>query len=86
MIAKDVYIDALGIEGISCGQRVSFGMNTTMIVTGSLGHLGKGIKIGNNVGLGSNCYYGGAGGLEIGMILYLATSFRFILKITIIMI
>lgn len=65
-IARGCYIDALGIDGIRCGANVSFGMNTTMIVTGSLRQLGKGIKIGNNVGLGTHGFYGGAGGLEIG--------------------
>jgi len=66
MIARGCYIDALGKEGIVCGDRVSFGLNTTMIVTGSLKTLGKGIKIGNNVGLGTCGHYGGAGGVEIG--------------------
>lgn len=60
------YIDALGYEGIQLGKNVSLGRNTTMIVTGTLAHLGKGIKIGDNVGLGTNGYYGGAGGVEIG--------------------
>lgn len=41
-------------------------MNTTMIVTGSLTYLGKGIKIGNNVGFGTCGHFGGAGGVEIG--------------------
>lgn len=66
MIGRECYIDALGINGIECGSRVSFGLRTTMIVTGSLNDLGKGIRIGNNVGLGTNGHYGGAGGVEIG--------------------
>ena len=66
IIARKCYIDALGKEGIKCGSGVSFGQYTTMIVTGSLQHLGKGIVIGNNVGLGTHGYYGGAGGVEIG--------------------
>ena len=66
LIAKGCYIDALGLEGITLGDRVSFGLNTTMIVTGSLKQLGKGIRVGNNVGLGTNGHYGGAGGVEIG--------------------
>lgn len=65
-IGRNVYIDALGQEGIKCGSNVSFGQNTTMIVTGSLTFLGKGILIGNNVGLGTHGYYGGAGGVRIG--------------------
>jgi len=65
-IERGVYIDALSKEGIVVGDNVSFGMNTTMQATGSLRYLGKGIKIGNNVGLGTHGWYGGAGGLEIG--------------------
>lgn len=66
LVGRECYIDALGEEGIVCGSRVSFGFRTTMIVTGSLNSLGKGIRIGNNVGLGSFGLYGGAGGVEIG--------------------
>lgn len=65
-ISKGCHIDALGSEGIKLGDRVSFGLNTTMIVTGSLRQIGRGIIIGNNVGLGSHGYYGGAGRVEIG--------------------
>lgn len=66
IIGRECYIDALGVDGIECGENVSFGLRTVMIVTGSLQHLGKGIKIGNNVGLGTCGHYGGAGGVEIG--------------------
>lgn len=66
LIAPNCYIDALGKDGIKCGKDVSIGRNTTIIVTGSLKNLGKGIIIGNNVGLGTHSFYGGAGGLEIG--------------------
>lgn len=66
MIGRECYIDALGIDGIECGSRVSFGFRTTMVVTGSLSQLGKGIRIGNNVGLGTHGHYGGAAGVEIG--------------------
>lgn len=66
IIAKGCYIDALGQGGIQCGERVHFGLKTTMIVSGSLQNIGKGIKMGDNVGLGTHGFYGGAGGLEIG--------------------
>lgn len=65
-IGPNCYIDAMGIDGIVCGDQVSFGRNTTMIVSGSLRELGKGIVIGNNVGLGTHGFYGGAGGVVIG--------------------
>lgn len=63
---RGCYIDAMGENGIKCGHNVSFGNNTTIIVTGLISKLGKGIKIGNNVGLGSDGHYGGAGGAEMG--------------------
>ncbi len=65
-IESNVFINALSIYGIKCGRNVSFGRNTTMIVSGSLQSLGKGVVIGNNVGLGTHGFYGGSGGLEIG--------------------
>lgn len=65
-IGPRCFIDAIGINGIQCGDGVSFGRNTTMIVSGSLRQMGLGIKIGNNVGLGTCGHYGGAGGVEIG--------------------
>ncbi len=43
------------------------GFHTHIELTGSLKYLAKGMKIGNNVGLGSHGHYGsGVGGLEIG--------------------
>jgi len=65
-IAPHCYIDALGIEGIIFGSGVSIGRETIIVVSGSLQKLGKGIKIGNNVGFSTQCYIGGAGGVEIG--------------------
>lgn len=49
IINRGCYIDAMGENGIECRHNVSFGNNTTMIVTGSISKLGKGIKIENNV-------------------------------------
>jgi len=37
-----------------------------MLASGSIKLIGKGIQIGDNVGLGTHGFYGGAGGLEIG--------------------
>ncbi len=59
-------IDGLSKYGIKTGKNVSFGLNTTMMASGSLQEIGKGITIGDNVGLGTHGFYGGAGGLEIG--------------------
>lgn len=54
------------IGGVKCGKNVHFGEKTTMRVTGSLKYIGKGIVIGDNVGLGTHGYFGGAGGVVIG--------------------
>ena len=61
------YIDALSDCGLICGDNVSMGFQTHIELTGSLKFLGKGMRIGNNVGLGSHGHYGsGAGFVEIG--------------------
>lgn len=66
-IERGCYIDALSVEGLQMGENVSFGYNTCLRVTGTLGNIGNGIIIGNNVGLGSHGFYGcGMGHLEIG--------------------
>ena len=66
-IGRNCYVNALSKEGLVCGDNVSMGFLTHVDLTGSMKNLGKGIKIGNNVGLGSHGHYGsGVGGLEIG--------------------
>lgn len=66
-ISRNCYIDALSEKGLVLGNNVSMGINTYIALTGSMKYLGKGMKIGNNVGLGSFGHYGsGAGYLEIG--------------------
>lgn len=65
-IAHDVYIDALSEDGIQFGHHVSIGCFTRIECTGSLSFLGKGFKCGNNCGFGTNCFYGAAGGIELG--------------------
>jgi acetyltransferase-like isoleucine patch superfamily enzyme len=60
------YIDALSTEGIFFGNNVSAGRNTRIECTGNLQVIGKGMKAGNNVGLGSDNFFGAAGGIEIG--------------------
>ena len=66
-IGRNCYVNALSKEGFVCGDNVSMGFLTHVDLTGSMKNLGKGIKIGNNVGLGSHGHYGsGVGGLEIG--------------------
>lgn len=64
---QDCYIDALSEKGLICGENVSAGFHTCIALTGSVRQIGMGMKIGNNVGLGSNGFYGsGMGFVEIG--------------------
>ncbi|WP_286778602.1 MULTISPECIES: acyltransferase [Sphingobacterium] len=66
-ISRNCYIDALSREGLIFGNNVSIGFETYIVLTGSLKQLGKGIRIGHNVGLGTHGFYGcGLGGLSIG--------------------
>jgi len=65
-IDKDCHIDALSKNGIVFGANVSIQKYSTIECTGSLKHIGQGLKIGNNVGIGSNSFLGCAGGIEIG--------------------
>jgi|SRR6185312_999083 len=65
-IAPHVYIDALSSEGISLGNNVSVGAHTRIECTGNLRHLGKGLQVEDNVGLGSDNFFGCAGGISIG--------------------
>jgi len=65
-IERKSFIDALSVEGIILGNNVSVGVGTKIEGTGNLQFLGKGMKVGNNVGLGTDSFYGCAGGIEIG--------------------
>ena len=65
-IAHHVYIDALSSEGIILGNNVSIGTGTKIECTGNLRFLGKGLQVEDNVGLGSDNFYGCAGGIRIG--------------------
>ena len=66
LIGHSCYIDALSRDGIQFGNNVSVGPNTKIECTGSLRHIGKGLKVGDHVGLGSDNFYGCAGGITIG--------------------
>jgi acetyltransferase-like isoleucine patch superfamily enzyme len=65
-IGNNVLIDALSTDGVVLGKNCSIGKYTCIECTGSLKHLGKGLIVGNNVGLGTHSFYGCAGGIEIG--------------------
>ncbi|MCI8527565.1 MAG: acyltransferase [Lachnospiraceae bacterium] len=61
-----VYIDALSQEGVLLGQGVVLGRNSRIECTGGLQRIGKGIKIGDNSTFGNDCFFGAAGGIQIG--------------------
>ena len=60
------YIDAISIEGVRAGRSFSIGRYVSIECTGSLKTLGKGLVVGNNVGIGSFSFLGCNGGIEIG--------------------
>jgi acetyltransferase-like isoleucine patch superfamily enzyme len=59
-------VDALSTHGVQLGDNTSVGRNTRIECTGSLRTLGKGLRTGRDVGLGTDCLYGCAGGITIG--------------------
>lgn len=59
-------VDALSTDGVWLGDNVSIGRNTRIECTGSLRSLGHGLRVADNVGLGTDCFYGCAGGITIG--------------------
>jgi len=65
-LGDQVFLSALGNEGITLGDNVGLGAFSRVIVSTSLNQIGTYIRIGNNVGIGEYAYLGGAGGLEIG--------------------
>ncbi|HEX2548554.1 MAG TPA: acyltransferase, partial [Gammaproteobacteria bacterium] len=48
------------------GSNVSFGPRSRIECTGNIQWIGKGIYVGDNVGLGTDNFYGCAGGITIG--------------------
>lgn len=65
-LEDNVYMSALGKEPLRLGNNVKIGAFSRVITSTSFNDVGKGITIGDNVGLGEFAYLGGAGGLEIG--------------------
>jgi len=59
-------VDALSTDGVWLADNVSIGRNTRIECTGSLRSIGHGIRVGENVGLGTDSFYGCAGGITIG--------------------
>lgn len=59
-------IDCTSREGITLGRNFKLGAFSRIIASGTLSDLGKGIEIGDNVGIGEFAHIGGAGGVRIG--------------------
>ena len=59
-------LDCTSREGITLGRNFKLGAYSRMIASGTLADLGKGIIVGDNVGIGEFAYIGGAGGVVIG--------------------
>lgn len=59
-------VDATSRDGVRLGNGVSVGRNTRIECTGSLATLGRGLVVGDGVGLGTDNLYGCAGGISIG--------------------
>jgi len=65
-LGDHVYLSGLGTRGIDIGDNSSIGAFSRIVASTSFNHIGKGIKIGCNVGIGEFAYLGGGGGLDIG--------------------
>ncbi|MGG0185079.1 acyltransferase [Bacillus rhizoplanae] len=74
---ENVHIDGLSKHGIQIGNNVTIGSNTIIKCTGSFDNIGEGLKIGDNFGCGENCFFGAAGGIEIGNDVIMGQSIRF---------
>lgn len=65
-VGENSYIDALSVNGVRLGDNCSIGRNTRIECTGNIQLVGVGLTVGDNVGLGTDCFYGAAGGITIG--------------------
>lgn len=65
-IEEFCHVDCRSKEGISLGRNFKLGAFSRMVASGTLENIGKGIRIGNNVGIGEFAHIGGSGGVVIG--------------------
>ena len=68
MVRIDDYclIDCISHDGITLGRNFKLGAFSRIIASGTLSDIGKGIVVGDNVGIGEFAHIGGAGGVTIG--------------------
>ncbi len=76
-IEQGVLIDALSTEGVSMGNKVKLGKHSTIVCSGLLSDLGKGIIIGDNTSFAENTFFGAAGGIRIGSDVIAGQNVRF---------
>lgn len=76
-IGSNVIIDALSKEGVNIGNNVRIGDYTRILCTGTIKNIGKGFSIGNNCGIAENCFFGAAGGINIGNDVIMGQNVRF---------
>lgn len=72
-----VEVDALSINGVSIGNNFNMGSYSIIRCTGTIRKIGKGIKTGNNCGIGDYCFFGAAGGITIGDDVIMGQNVRF---------
>lgn len=65
-LGEKSFIDAQSERGVSLGDNATLGRGSRIECTGSLQSIGIGFTAGSNVGLGTDNFYGAAGGIEIG--------------------
>ena len=65
-ICNNVKIDALSSSGVTIGSKVTIGERTIIECTGSLKNVGVGLSIGDRTTFANDCFFGAAGGIEIG--------------------
>jgi acetyltransferase-like isoleucine patch superfamily enzyme len=72
-----VALDGLSKDGLILEDNVKIGSHSILACTGNLKKVGKGIKIGANSGVGDYCFFGAAGGIEIGENVIMGQNVRF---------
>jgi len=65
-IEENCFIDAYSMYKIDLGNNVKIGAYSSISSTSHMSKFGKGLKIGNNSGVGRFTEFGASGGIEIG--------------------
>lgn len=65
-IHDGVVLDSLSTDGLRIGEHCVIGERSIIQCTGGLSSIGKGIEIGDRSTFNNDCFFGCAGGIEIG--------------------